>query len=165
MTEEQKKKIIELRKTGLGYKRIAKQLNITRDSVRGYCRRNEPFGEYVPPKKKKENKTNKKEKRLCLNCNKEIIQIGRGSKRKYCCNKCRDEYIYKNGNRKTYKIRCEYCEKEFKSYSVKRKYCSHNCYIRDRFWRKEDASEIMKKLLSGEKVENIPKWLKELIKL
>ena len=37
-------------------------------------------------------------------------------------------------------------------------------YIRDRFWRKEDAAEIMKKLIKGEKVENIPKWIKENLK-
>lgn len=37
-------------------------------------------------------------------------------------------------------------------------------YIRDRFWRKEDATEIMKKLIKGEKVENIPKWIKENLK-
>lgn len=164
MTEDQKKKIIELRKLGLGYKKIAKQLDITRDSVRGYCRRNESFGEYIPPKKKKADKTNKIEKIFCLNCNTEIIQSSRGPKRKYCCNKCRDEYIYKNGNRKTYNLPCQYCEKEFKAYSVERKYCSHDCYIRDRFWRKEDASEIMKSFINGEKVENIPKWFKELLK-
>lgn len=163
MTEEQKKKIIDLRKQGLGYKKIANQLNITRDSVRGYCKRNEPFGEYIPPKKKKVKKVNKIEKRFCLNCDKEIIQVGRGSRRKYCCNRCRDEYIYKNSNRTTYSIRCEYCEKEFKSYSVKRKYCSHDCYIRDRFWRKEDMEIIVNKIISGEKIENVPRWLKKKI--
>ena len=104
MTEEQKIKIIELRKQGLGYKRIAKQLNITRDSVRGYCRRNEPFGEYIPSKKKKVKKINKIEKRFCLNCNKEIIESGKGPRRKYCCNKCR--YSYRNRERKKYNIRC-----------------------------------------------------------
>lgn len=161
MTEEQKKKIIELRKLGLGYKKIAKHLGITRDSVRGYCRRNEPFGEYIPPKKKKANKTNKVEKSFCLNCNTEIIQSGKGPKRKYCCNKCRYEYVSKNGNRRAYSLRCEYCEKEFKAYSVKRKYCSHDCYIRDRFWRKEDASEFMRDILSGEKIDKVPKWLKD----
>ena len=53
-------------------------------------------------------KINKIEKRFCLNCNKEIIQSGKGPRRKYCCNKCR--YSYKNSNRKTYNIRCEYCD-------------------------------------------------------
>ena len=161
MTEDQKKKIIELRKLGLGYKKIAKHLGITRDYVRGYCRRNEPFGEYIPPKKKKADKTNKVEKKFCLSCNAEIIQSGRGPKRKYCCNKCR--YSYRNRERKKYNIRCEYCDQEFKGYSTKRKYCSHDCYIRDRFWRKEDASEIMNKLMSGEEIENIPKWFKNLL--
>ncbi|RXM53885.1 RNA polymerase subunit sigma-70, partial [Clostridium tetani] len=32
-----------------------------------------------------------------------------------------------------------YCGKEFSAYGNKnRKYCSHNCYIRDRFWRDEE---------------------------
>lgn len=163
MTEEQKKKIIDLRKQGLGYKRIAKQLNITRDSVRGYCRRNEPFGEYMPTKKKKVIKVNENKNSFCLNCNNEIIQNSRGPKRKYCCNKCKYEYSYKNNNRKTSSLRCEYCDKEFKACSVERKYCSHECYIRDRFWRKEDADEIMNRLLNGENLENIPKWFKNLL--
>ena len=115
MTEEQKIKIIELRNQGLGYKRIAKQLK-------------EPFSEYITSKKKKMKKINKIEKRFYLNCNKEIIQSGKGPRRKYCCNKCR--YSYKNSNRKTYNIRCEYCGEEFKDYSVKRKYCSHDLHKR-----------------------------------
>lgn len=161
MTEEQKTKIIELRKLGLGYKKIANHLGITRDSVRGYCRRNEPFREYIPPKKKKVKRINKIEKSFCLNCNTEIIQRVSGPKRKYCCNKCRYEYIYKNGNRKNYNLLCEYCEKEFKSYSVKRKYCSHDCYIRDRFWRKEEVNDIMQKIMNNGQIDNMPKWLKE----
>ena len=44
-------------------------------------------------------------------------------------------------------------------------FCSEKCrrkwHIRDRFWRQEDTEEIMKMLQSGEKVDVIPKWIKE----
>lgn len=39
MTDEQRQKIEELRWQGLGYKAIAKKLELTRDDVRNYCRR------------------------------------------------------------------------------------------------------------------------------
>ena len=40
----------------------------------------------------------------------------------------------------TYKYTCPYCGKKFTPYgNKKRKYCSHNCYIKDRFWREEDG--------------------------
>lgn len=38
MTDEQRNIIIKLRQQGLGYKRIAKALGVSRDTVRGYCR-------------------------------------------------------------------------------------------------------------------------------
>jgi len=109
----------------------------------------------------------KKESRLyecCHNCNKKIIQKGIGRKSKYCSNKCRHEYGSKNNNRKIYELVYEYCGKKYEALSMKRKYCSHDCYIRNKYWRKEDAEGIMNKILAGEKVESIPKWLKELLR-
>lgn len=44
MTEEQKKKIKELRLEGLGYKAIANILGLSRDAVRGFCKRYELTG-------------------------------------------------------------------------------------------------------------------------
>ena len=39
-----------------------------------------------------------------------------------------------------YKLKCAYCGKDFISYgNKKRKYCSHYCYIHDRFWKKEEG--------------------------
>lgn len=37
------------------------------------------------------------------------------------------------------------------------------CYTRDRFWRKEDASEVATKILELKKVNNLPMWLKDLL--
>ena len=38
MTEEQKLQIRKLRQQGLGYQAIGKMVNLTRDSVRSYCK-------------------------------------------------------------------------------------------------------------------------------
>lgn len=38
MTDEQKDKIIELRKIGIGYRSIAEALDLSRDKVRYYCK-------------------------------------------------------------------------------------------------------------------------------
>ena len=40
MNDEQRQKIKAIRLQGLGYKRISDAIGLTRDSVRGYCRRN-----------------------------------------------------------------------------------------------------------------------------
>ena len=40
MTTEQKHEIYNLRLKGLGYKAIAKALDLSLDSVKGYCKRN-----------------------------------------------------------------------------------------------------------------------------
>ena len=34
-------------------------------------------------------------------------------------------------------------EKVFKMVNSKRKFCSHECYIKNRFWSKEDATELI----------------------
>lgn len=70
--------------------------------------------------------------------------------------------VKENGKRliikPTYSLQCEYCEKEYKAFTNKnRKYCSRECYIRDRFWRKEDAAEILKNISENRKVEHVPK--------
>ena len=67
-------------------------------------------------------------------------------------------------HRKSYTIYCAYCGKEFKSLGIKnRKYCSNNCYTKDRFWREEDAAEVANKILEFKKVNHLPKWLKDLL--
>ena len=41
-----------------------------------------------------------------------------------------------------YHLQCVYCGKEFIVYgNANRRYCCHNCYIRDRFWRAEEGRE------------------------
>lgn len=99
---------------------------------------------------------------LCLNCGKKIEQNSLGRKKKYCSVSCKAEW--EKVHKKSYTVTCEYCGTEFKSLGVKgRKFCSQECYQRDRFWREEDAAEVAKKILEFKKVNHLPKWLKDLL--
>ncbi|NFM45368.1 RNA polymerase subunit sigma-24 [Clostridium botulinum] len=163
MTEDQKKQIRLLRYKGWGYKKISNIIGVSRDSVRGYCKRNGLDG-YAS-----EDSLNHQQLMVdefvydfCLQCGAKLEQSNKGRKRKFCTPKCKSEW--ERTNRKIYIFQCEHREKEYKSLGNKnRKCCSHECYVRNRFWRKEDAAQIVEKILKREKVEHIPKWLKELL--
>lgn len=101
----------------------------------------------------------KEEYDVCLNCNKKFRRNNRGRRKKYCSSKCRREHYYEKGNAKTYSASCEYCGKSFEGYSKARKYCSRECYVKDRFWREEEKMEFVRKVLDGEEVRELPKWL------
>ena len=145
MTDYQKSKIHELRFKGLGYKAIGNVLGLSRDAIRAFCRQNGLDGDGIVVSK---NYEIKKEKGiLCLRCGKVLKQPKRGKARKFCSEECRRTWWKENsdkGNRKetaVYQLVCAYCGEEFESYGNKnRKYCCHECYIKDRFNKKENGS-------------------------
>jgi endogenous inhibitor of DNA gyrase (YacG/DUF329 family) len=105
---------------------------------------------------------------VCKNCGSIFKRKTRGRRQQFCCENCR--YIWwrnhpeKINRRETayYHLECAYCGKKFTSYGNKRrKYCSHDCYIRDRFWKKEDMAKIMECLKENKKPDFIPRWIKE----
>lgn len=144
MTADEKEKIRELRLKGMGYKGIAALLGLSRDIVRGFCKRNGLEGDSCVAALNVEEKI--KQKLLCACCEKPIKQKDQGRIRRFCCEECRRKWWSKHQSERnrsdaaTYKYNCPYCEKEFSIYgNKKRKYCSHDCYIKSRFWRKEDG--------------------------
>ena len=56
-----------------------------------------------------------------------------------------------------------YCGKVFEMVNSKQKFCSHECYIKNRFWSREDAEQFVDALMNGEKI-NIPQWLRDKLK-
>ena len=82
------------------------------------------------------------EKNPCLQCGKEVAQAPGRKKKKFCSDACRSkwwaahpEQIRHKSNRT---INCAFCGKAFQVHGgQKRKYCSHDCYIMDRFSEKE----------------------------
>ncbi|PRR84542.1 RNA polymerase subunit sigma-70 [Clostridium vincentii] len=144
MTLDEKEKIRELRLKGTGYKGIASLLGLTRDSVRGFCKRNGLDGDSCVVALNVEEKI--KRNLFCACCEKPIKQKVQGRTRRFCSGDCRRKWWREHPNERKknddaiYKYTCPYCGEEFSSYgNKKRKYCSHNCYIKDRFWGDENG--------------------------
>ena len=138
MTPFQSRRIAELRLKGLGYRTIATEVGLTRDTVRNYCK-SHTLGGYAP-------EVVKNAAGHCRNCGQQIEQPATGRKRLYCSDECRRAWWAANQayiNRSPeafYNLTCRYCGKSFTSYGNRhQKYCSHNCYIHDRFWKKEEG--------------------------
>ena len=141
LTAEQKARIEEYRKRGIGYRTIAAEIGVDRDAVRYYCKKVELAG--TRPKSQEFIKGLR-----CQQCGILLSRNRDGRQRIFCSDQCR--YKWWNTNGKTLprpsgccdEIKCACCGKTFLDYrNKKRRYCSHECYIRDRFWRKEDGRE------------------------
>ncbi len=87
MTEFEKEQIYDLRLKGVGYKAIAAVLGLTRDSVRGYCKRNGLDGDSEVVALNVEEQM--KQHLLCTCCGKPIKQKDKGRTRKFCSEECR----------------------------------------------------------------------------
>lgn len=134
MTDKQKAYIIKLRASGYGYGKIAQELGISLNTVKSFCRRNAMNGNTAgKPAVALMGTTT-----FCENCGREIQQSAKRKKKRFCSDKCRNEWwnshLDQVKRKAVYSFRCLYCGKEFHIYGDKRrKYCSHVCYIADRF--------------------------------
>ena len=159
MTNEQKEKIIELRKLGIGYRSIATAMDLSRDSVRNFCKSRglDGFGQdYSKPK------PDKVIRQHCKNCGKQINQKRlKGRPKTYCSTECKREWEHKNPI--IYKHVCYYCGTEFENKSKSGNYCCRRCYIRDRFWRDEDIEDVIKHLKERRPLQNVPIWIQDLM--
>ena len=126
MTEEQKNQIREFRNKGLGYKLIAKELGISVNSVKSFCRRNAL------------NENPGDEQARCEQCGKALHSIPHKKKKRFCSDKCRQSWWNSHldmvKRKAVYVYTCPVCHKEFSVYgNAKRKYCSHQCYVEGRY--------------------------------
>ena len=133
MTDHQKAQIIKLRAAGDGYGKIAKSLGISLNTVKSFCRRNDISNSSVEPALAYTGETT-----YCENCGQPIRQIEKQKKKRFCCDKCRNawwnSHLDQVERKAVYHFKCLHCGKEFHVYGDKRrKYCSHACYIADRF--------------------------------
>ncbi|MDO4301293.1 MAG: RNA polymerase subunit sigma-70 [Clostridia bacterium] len=131
MTNEQKEKIIRFRNMGHGYAEIGREIGVSKDTVKSYCRRN---GLKISDSKNVDK---------CRECSKPIMQYEKKKKRIFCCKACREKWWAAHPeqvNKKAiYSFECTFCGRKFTAYgNSKRKYCSHKCYIKDRFGGRAD---------------------------
>lgn len=128
MTKNEKEKVCYFRTMeGLGYKTIAAKVGVSADAVKGYCRRNGMTGV-----------AKKQPVSACRYCGKELPEQKTGRKRKFCSDRCRNQWWKEHPQLVTrtayYHSVCHCCGKEFAAYAHRgQKYCSHACYITARF--------------------------------
>lgn len=146
MTEYQEHQIRGLRMRGAGYKAIASATGLSRDIVRNYCKSHGLEGlasEFTMNMKEQIEKG-----LVCASCGRPLEQPHTGRRRRFCSDQCRRHWWAAHPEQSehsaeaTYHGTCAYCGQTFQSYGNQtRKYCSHECYIRDRFWRAEEGRE------------------------
>ena len=129
----QKEQIRNLRREGMSYAKIAKQVDVSRDAVISFCRRNglQEIKKPIPV-------VNTDAADVCRECGKSLIQVDGMKRRVFCSKECRvkwwKEHLERLNQKAVYQYTCPHCGKPFSAYgNSKRKYCSHACYISDRF--------------------------------
>lgn len=131
MTGEQRTAIAGYRGIGYGYKKISQLIGVSENTIKTYCKRNGLGGVAAPARSAEEGS-------VCKCCGKPIVQMPGRKARKFCSDKCRNRWWNTHlelVNRKAiYEFVCPACGKPFTVYgNAHRKYCSHECYIEDRF--------------------------------
>lgn len=130
MTDEQKRQIRNLRKSGYGYSSIAELLSLTKSQVSSFCRRNKITADVASEYHSK--------LRFCRQCGKPLTQVKGRRETKFCSDKCRNAWWNSHpelvNRRAVYEFICPQCSGGFTAYGNNhRKYCSHKCYIQARF--------------------------------
>lgn len=122
MNTAQKQAIHEMRHQQLGYTQIAKELDLSVNTVKSYCFRNGLSTDALVS-----NAT------LCRNCGKVITEKSRTRPRKFCCPQCKrawwNAHRCERASSKLTTYVCETCGKSFSDYgNTHRKFCSQACY-------------------------------------
>ena len=138
MINEQKRKIHQMRNKGQSYLQIAKALDISENTIKSYCRRNN-----LSTKKISKPKAIKEIYTVCKHCEKPLTHGTKGQPKKFCSEECRRSWWKANDGqlmKKAYYILiCQECGDKFESYgNQNRKFCGHACYIKNRFEKEGD---------------------------
>ena len=135
MINSEKERLKLLREKGYSYSKISKILSISENTIKSFCRRNKLniVREKIVSEK-------------CKQCGNDYENNHKGPNKKFCSDRCRREWWkdhdYCICKKAYYKLICCECGQEFQSYGNKdRKYCSHDCYIKNRFGKGDRGDE------------------------
>ena len=134
MNEKEKEQVIKLRAVGKGYRAISKTLGISANTIKSFCRRKNINSDTAC----KLLEMTSIETTFCDNCGREIKQIPKRRKRRFCCDECRNQWwnshLDQVKRQAYYRFKCAHCGRVFQVYGDRRrKYCSYECYIAARF--------------------------------
>ena len=130
MTNQEKEQITVLRSQGYGYKKIGQLMGLSVNTVKTYCKRNALGGTVA-------NHSGSTEK-VCKCCGATLVQTPGRKRRVFCSDACRTKWWNAHpelvNHRSERRVICAHCGQEFSANERSaRKYCSHGCYIADRF--------------------------------
>ena len=127
MTSSQERQVLELKREGLGDKRIADATGLKPEMVKSFLRRKKQSDESLP----------------CEYCGKQVIQTPHRKKKRFCDSRCRASWWREHPqeiNRKQYQHLCKWCGASFLSTRSAAQYCSRRCYAVAR--RKENCAGV-----------------------
>lgn len=160
MTEAMQKQITQLRLKGLGYKSIATVVGTSKENVRYFCKTHGLLGKASLVALNFEER--KKNPDCCKQCGKKLERNRYSGVKLFCSDKCRREWWKehpgesKHTKKATYELECAYCKRMFYSYgNANRKYCSHDCYIQDRFWTDPNLEPDAKEIRERQKISGM----------
>jgi len=138
MTSEEKREAVHMRQSGQSYSKIAAALGVSENTIKSFCRRNA-----VDIENKSGRDENGDHTLFCRQCGALLKRKGAGRPRKFCSDACRRMWWKANKNRLNkqayYTLTCAGCGIQFKSYGNRnRKFCSHPCFIKNRFQKGAD---------------------------
>ena len=129
MTSGQEKVIQRLRLAGESYTSIARKTGMAVGTIKAYCSR-----QGIKPRQD--------ETQQCVACAKTLLIIRNQSRpQRFCSAQCRTGWWQENRDKRVRRGSvhvCEHCRKEYTSYRRQSMYCSHPCYIAQRFGTGEE---------------------------
>ena len=132
MTDRQIEQVHILRKQGISYGEVSRLLGLSENTVKSYCRRNGLNGV------RRMAAGTHMEGHFCQNCGLPVPQTSGRKVKKFCSDRCRNAWWNAHldivHRKAVYLHECAHCHKPFTAYgNANRKYCSHECYVEDRF--------------------------------
>lgn len=127
MTDQDVLTVTELKRLGLGYKRISVMTGIPANTIKSFFRRHEAAPQCAQITAAA----------LCRFCGSPIEMKFKQKTRKFCSDQCRQKWWNSHReevcHRKVYSFQCPQCGKSFQAFNnPNRKYCSKSCAARAR---------------------------------
>lgn len=128
MNHNQKEKVRQLREAGSNYAKIAQTLDLSENTVKSYCKRNNFIG-----KPKLMPAGDDVSLAHCSNCAAPLVQTAGRKAKKFCSDRCRmawwNTHSCAMGRKGIRSFSCHTCGQHFEAYGKReRKYCSRACY-------------------------------------
>ena len=139
MTNEERTIVDGYRAMGHGYKKIAAETGISPNTIKSYLRKTQtPSAIAAVHEAPSSSAETTVAERPCDYCGAGVPQRSGRKIKRFCCDGCRmhwwNDHLSLVNRKAVYHYICPVCGKKYSAYgNAHRKYCSHECYIEDRF--------------------------------